>query len=72
MPSADFWFAFVYPYVSPEDPEGQKCIFLFLYQRKIQFIKVFRVFREITGIYTITPNQVEEFLFGSSIVFRES
>ena len=53
--SVAIWFAAVYPCVSPEDPEGQKCIFLFLYQINIEFIKIFRVFRDITDIHTIKP-----------------
>ena len=56
-PSAVIWFACVYVRDVPEDPEGQKCIFLFLYQRIIQFIKVFRVFRDITNIHAIKLKQ---------------
>ena len=50
-----FWFGFCVSSCTPEDPEGQKCIFLFLYQINIEFIKVFRVFRDITNIHTIKP-----------------
>jgi hypothetical protein len=39
---------------TPEDPEGQKCIFLFLYQINIEFIKVFRVFRVFRASPTYT------------------
>ena len=49
-------FAFVYPCVSTEDPEEQKCSFLYYYIKEIYNIKkVFRVFRNITNIHTIKP-----------------
>ena len=52
--SVVIWFAFVYPCVSPEDPEEQKCYFLYYYIKEIYNIKkVFRVFRNITNIHTI-------------------
>ena len=35
--------------------KGRSVLFLFLYQRIIQFIKVFRVFRNITSIRTFKP-----------------
>ena len=54
--SVVIWFAFVYPCVSPEDPEEQKCYFLYYYIKEIYNIKkVFRVFRNITNIHTIKP-----------------
>ena len=50
------WFAFVYPCVSTEDPEEQKCYFLYYYIKEIYNIKkVFRVFRNVTNIYTLKP-----------------
>ena len=33
------WFAFVYPCVSTEDPEEQKCYFLYYYIKEIYNIK---------------------------------
>ena len=54
--SVVIWFAFVYPCVSTEDPEEQKCYFLYYYIKEIYNIKkVFRVFRNITNIHTIKP-----------------
>ena len=54
--SVVIWFAFVYPCVSTEDPEEQKCYFLYYYIKEIYNIKkVFRVFRNVTNIYTLKP-----------------
>ena len=54
--SVVIWFAFVYPCVSTEDPEEQKCYFLYYYIKEIYNIKkVFRVFRNITNIHTLKP-----------------
>jgi len=53
----------VYHCVSTEDPEEQKCYFLYYYIKEIYNIKkVFRVFRNITNIHTIKPNTGEDFL----------
>ena len=54
-PSAVIWFACVYVRDVPEDPEGQKCIFLFLYQRIIQFISL----QGLQGHHERTHNQTE-------------
>ena len=54
--SVVIWFAFVYPCVSTEDPEEQKCYFLYYYIKEIYNIKkVFRVFRNVTNIHTLKP-----------------
>jgi len=54
--SVVIWFAFVYHCVSTEDPEEQKCHFLYYHIKEIYNIKkVFRVFRNITNIHTIKP-----------------
>ena len=43
----------LYTPVYPWRPWRAEVFFLFLYQINIQFIKVFRVFRDITDIYTL-------------------
>ena len=49
-------FAFVYPCVSTEDPEEQKCFFILsLSILFLKYKKVFRVFRNITDTHTIKP-----------------
>ena len=37
--SVVIWFAFVYPCVSTEDPEEQKCYFLYYHIKEIYYIK---------------------------------
>ena len=42
--------------------KGKSVIFLFLYQINIQFIKVFRVFRDIIDTHTQTKTRLKTFL----------
>jgi hypothetical protein len=56
-------FAFVYPCVSPEDPEEQKCYFLYYYIKEIYNIKKSSGSSGTSRAYTYSnQNTVEDFL----------
>ena len=58
-PSVVIRFDVVYPRVSPEDPEEQKCSFLFfLLTIILKYKKVFRVFTKGTKRHKLRPNRV--------------
>ena len=57
-PSVVIRFDVVYPLVSPEDPEEQKCSFLFfLLTIILKYKKVFRVFIKSTNMHKLKPNR---------------
>ena len=61
--SVVIWFAFVYPCVSPEDPEEQKCYFLYYYIKEIYNIKKSSGSSGTSRTYTYSnQNTVEDFL----------
>ena len=58
-----FWFAFVYPCVSTEDPEDQKCYFLYYYIKEIYNIKKSSESSGTSRTYTqLNQNTGEDFL----------
>ena len=61
--SVVIWFAFVYPCVSTEDPEEQKCYFLYYYIKEIYNIKKSSGSSGTSRIYTqLNQNTGEDFL----------
>ena len=61
--SVVIWFAFVYPCVSTEDPEEQKCYFLYYYIKEIYNIKKSSGSSGTSRTYTYSnQNMVEDFL----------
>ena len=61
--SVVIWFAFVYPCVSTEDPEEQKCYFLYYYIKEIYNIKKSSGSSGTSRAYTYSnQNTVEDFL----------
>ena len=63
MSSVVFWFAFVYHCVSTEDPEEQKCYFLYYYIKEIYNIKKSSGSSGTSRTYTqLNQNTGEDFL----------
>ena len=61
--SVVIWFAFVYPCVSTEDPEEQKCYFLYYYIKEIYNIKKSSGSSGTSRTYTqLNQNTGEDFL----------
>ena len=61
--SVVIWFAFVYPCVSTEDPEEQKCYFLYYYIKEIYNIKKSSGSSGTSRTYTqLNQNTDEDFL----------
>ena len=61
--SVVIWFAFVYPCVSTEDPEEQKCYFLYYYIKEIYNIKKSSGSSGKSRTYTpLNQNTGEDFL----------
>ena len=61
--SVVIWFAFVYPCVFTEDPEEQKCYFLYYYIKEIYNIKKSSGSSGTSRTYTYSSqNTVEDFL----------
>ena len=61
--SVVIWFAFVYPCVSTEDPEEQKCYFLYYYIKEIYNIKRSSGSSGTSRTYTqLNQNTDEDFL----------
>ena len=61
--SVVIWFAFVYPCVSTEDPEEQKCYFLYYYIKEIYNIKRSSRSSGTSRTYTqLNQNTGEDFL----------
>ena len=62
--SVVIWFAFAYPCVSTEDPEEQKCYFLYYYIKEIYNIKRSSGSSGTSRAYTYSnQNTVEDFLW---------
>ena len=66
--SVVIWFAFVYPCVSPEDPEEQKCYFLYYYIKEIYNIKKSSGSSGTSRTYTYSNQITAEDLFKT--IFR--
>ena len=66
--SVVIWFAFVYPCVSTEDPEEQKCYFLYYYIKEIYNIKKSSGSSGTSRTYTYSNQITAEDLFKT--IFR--